>query len=179
MRPQHFKLAAGILWLALLSVAFFTAPPSAPDTADVIVKMATGKLDGVNLSLFGLFNLMGTWPFAVMVALRFDRPWWKWPFLLGSFVLGAFVLLPYLVLRPWLLPHVEPRDLLGRVLGNRWVRYAVVLAFVVFGGFFLLGDLKGFGVLFRTQQFPYVMTFDFFACCGVGVLLGLERRLAP
>lgn len=179
MRPHHFKLAAAALWLALVGVAFFTSPPAAPDTTALIVKMATGQLEGVNLSLFGLFNLMGVWPFAMIVALRFDRPWWKWPFLLASFVGGAFALLPYLAARSWLLPQVEPRDLLGRILANRWVSRALVLGGVVFGGFFLFGDLQGFGALFRAQQFPYVMTFDFFAFCGAGVLLGLERRLSP
>lgn len=179
MRPLHFKLAAGALWLALVGVALGTAPPASPDTSGQIIKMATGQLEGINLSLFGLFNLMGTWPFALMVALRFDRSRWKWLFLGSSFVLGAFVLLPWLVLRPWLLEQLEPRDLLGRILANRWIAYAIGVAFVVFGGFFLFGDLGGFGVLFRTQQFPYVMTLDFFACSGAAVLLGLERRLSP
>lgn len=101
MRPQHFKLAAAALWLALVGVSFFTSPPAAPGTTELIVKLATGQLEGVNLSLFGLFNLMGVWPFVILVALRFDRPWWKWPFLLASFVAGAFALLPCLVRRPF------------------------------------------------------------------------------
>lgn len=179
MRERHFRWAAGGLWLALVAVAVFTSPPADPNTTALIVKMATGQLEGVNLSLFGLFNLMGVWPFAMMVALRFDRPWWKWLFIAGSFVLGAFVLLPYLVLRRWLLPMVEKRTWVNGLLANRWVTYALLVAGVGFLGLFLFGDLAGFRALFATQQFAYVMTFDFFAFCGAAGLLALERRLAP
>lgn len=174
MSPLHFRLAAAALWCALVGVTF-TAPPAAPDLGALITHLATAQLEGVNLSLFALFNLMGVWPSAMGVALRFDRAWWKWPFLLGSFALGAFVLLPYLVLRPWLLPRVEPASVLGRLLASRWVRRALVLAASCFGALFLLGGLPEFAQLFRTQQFAYVMSFDFLAFCGAALLLATER----
>jgi hypothetical protein len=179
MTERHFKLASAVLWLALVGVAVFTSPPASPDTTKLIVRMATGQLEGLNLSLFGLFNLMGVWPFAMIVALRFDRPWWKWLFLAGSFALGAFVLLPYFVLRPWLLPKVERRTWLSALLANRWISRAIVVAGVAFTGLFLFGGMGEFAELFRTQQFPYVMTFDCLAFCAAAALLALERRWSP
>lgn len=179
MTERNFKLASAALWLALLSVAVFASPPSSPDTMNQIVRMATGQLEGLNLSLFGLFNLMGVWPVAMAVALRFDRPWWKWLFIAGSFGLGAFVLLPYLVIRPWLLPKVEKRTWLNSLLANRWIFRAVLVAGASFLGLFLFGGMSDFAVLFRTQQFPFVMTFDCLAFCGAALLLALERRWSP
>ena len=175
MRAIHFRLAALVLWGALMGVALFAAPPAAPGTVQLISRLATGELNGVNLSLFALFNLMGVGAAAMAVALRFDRPWWKWLFLVGSFALGAFVLLPYLVLRPWLWPRVEPSSFVGRLLSSRWVTRALGLASFCFGGLFFAGGLGEFATLFRTQQFPFVMSFDFFAFCGAALLLATER----
>ena len=177
MKPLHFRFAAAALWGALLCMAFLTAPPAAPDTGKLIARLATADLERVNLSLFALWNLMGVWPAAMAVALRFDPRWWKWLFIALSFGLGAFALLPYLVVRPWLEPRPEPTSFIGRLLSSRWVLRALVVAAVCFAALFFLGGMGEFGALFRTQQFPYVMSFDFFAFCGAGLLLGLERRV--
>jgi len=177
MKAAHFKLASLTLWLALLGVAIFSSPPASPDTNAVIARMMKGQLEGLNLSLFGLFNLMGVWPAALAVALRFDRSRWKWLFIVLSFALGAFALLPWFVLRPWGAPRVQPTSLLGRLLSSRWLMLALGLGAVVFAGLFLFGDLAGFATLFATQQFPYVMSFDFLATCLAAGLLGLERRM--
>ena len=176
MKPLHFRLAAAALWTALLAITLFTAPPAAPDTGELISRLASGQLEGVNLSLFALFNLMGLWPAAMAVALRFDAPWWRWLFVLVSFGLGAFALLPYFVVRPWLEPRREPSSFIGRLLSSRWVLRALALAALCFGALFLLGGRADFATLARTQQFPYVMSLDFFAFCGAAVLLVLERR---
>ena len=178
MKPLHFRLAAAGVWGALLCVAFFAAPPAAPDTGPLIARLATADLEGVNLSLFALWNLMGVWPAAMTVALRFDQRWWKWLFIALSFGLGAFALLPYLVVRPWLEPRREPTSFIGRLLSSRWVLRALALAAVCFGALFFLGGIVEFGALFRTQQFPWVMSFDFCAFCGAGFLLGLERHFS-
>lgn len=171
----RFRVASGGLWLALLGIAFFTAPPAAPDTGAQITQMLTGQLAGLNVSLFALFNLMGVWPLAMAIALRTDRPWWKWPFIAGSFALGAFVLLPYFVLRPWGDPRVEPTSIPGRFLASRWLLLALAIGGLAFGALFFVGDLQGFAVLWKTQQFPYVMSFDFVAMSLAAGLLGLER----
>ena len=173
----RFRIAAAIIWCVLVALTLFTAPPSAPDTAELIGKLVSGKLEGVNLSLFALFNLMGVWPLAMMVALRGDAPWWKWPFLLASFVLGAFVLLPYFTLRPWLAPRASDAEgsFITRVLSSVWMVRAIGVAGVCFGALFFFGGLGDFAHLFRTQQFPYVMTLDFFAFTGAAILLGVEH----
>lgn len=176
MKALHFRLASGALWLALLGITVFTAPPAAPDTAQLVERLVTGQLAGVNLSLFALFNLMGVWALAMTAALRGDPPWWKWPFLALSFFLGAFALLPYFVLRPWLAARQVEMSFIARLLSSKWVFRALVLAAICFGALFFLGGLEEFGRLFRTQQFPYVMSFDFIAFCFAALLLVLERR---
>ena len=177
MKPLHFKLASAVLWLSLMAIAFFTSPPAAPDTGALIQHLLTGKLDGVNVSLFALFNLMGVWPAAMAVALRFDRPWWKWPFIAGSFALGAFALLPYFVLRRWGAERRPPESFIARLLSSHWLWRALAVAGVSFGALFIFGDLQRFKALWKTQQFPYVMSFDFAAMTLAAGLLGLEQRL--
>lgn len=162
----------------MLVGAAFTSPPPAPDGAQLIVKLATADLAGVNLSLFALFNLMGVWPMVMAVALRFDRPWWKWLFLAASLVVGAFALLPYFVLRPWLELRREPTSFAGRLLSSRWVQRALVLAAVCFSGLFAFGGIGEFARLFSTQQFAYVMSFDFFAFSIALLLLAVERGVS-
>jgi hypothetical protein len=179
MPPAAFRLAALALWVALLALAFLTAPPASPDTGAQVVRMLTGQLEGENLSLFALFNLMGVWPAAMAVALRFDASPLKWPFVLGSFALGAFVLLPWLVLRPWGAAPTPPTTRGGRLLGWPWLRRGLGLAFAALLALFALGDLPGFAVLWRTQQFPYVMSLDFAAMGLAAALLALERGLSP
>ncbi|MBL8951216.1 MAG: hypothetical protein JNK82_10595 [Myxococcaceae bacterium] len=176
MKALHYRLAALALWLTLLGVSFATAPPASPDTGEVVVMMMTGRFDGVNLSLVALFNLMGVWPLAMWVALRFDRPWWRWPFIAGSFALGAFVLLPYLVMRPWLAPREPPGSRVGRFLGHRLVHGALWLAGLGLVVLFFVGDLPGFVALWKSQQFPYVMSLDFIAMTLARGLLWVEAR---
>lgn len=177
MKPLHFRIAAALLWCGLVGAAF-TAPPAPADAGQLIVKLATADLAGVNLSLFALFNLMGVWPMAMAVALRFDTPWWKWIFLVASLAVGAFALLPYFVFRPWLELRREPTSFAGRVLSSRWVLRALALAAVGFSGLFLFGGLGEFAQLFRSQQFPYVMSLDFVAFCLAAVLLFAERQVS-
>lgn len=176
MRPLHFRIAAALLWCGLVAVAF-TAPPAPADAGQLIVKLATADLAGVNLSLFALFNLMGVWPMVMAVALRFDTPWWKWLFLGASLAVGAFALLPYFVVRPWLELRRAPTSFVGRLLSSRWVLRALLLAALCFGGLFLFGGVAEFAQLFRTQQFPYVMSLDFFAFCFAALLLFAERQV--
>lgn len=177
MKPVHFRIAAALLWCALLGAAF-TAPPASPDSSLLIIKLATADLAGVNLSLFALFNLMGVWPMVMAVALRFDTAWWKWIFLVASLVVGAFALLPYFVVRPWLELRREPTSFAGRMLSSRWVLRALTLAALCFGALFFFGGLGDFAQLFRTQQFPYVMSLDFLAFCLAALLLFAERQVS-
>ncbi|MCU0695328.1 MAG: hypothetical protein MUC96_02230 [Myxococcaceae bacterium] len=172
------RVASLVLWSSLLAVAFLASPPASPDTNAVIVQMMTGRLEGVNLSLFALFNLMGVFPMAFLALLAFDATAQKvpkWPFVLGSFALGAFVLLPYLVLRRWNLPRRQADTWWLRGLASRWLAVALVVAALALVGLFVTQDVGGFLELFRTQQFPFVMSFDFVACCLAAALLAREE----
>lgn len=178
MQPE--RLASLALWLVLLAGAFVFAPPAAPDTNDVIVKMLTGQLDGVNTSLFALFNLMGVFPMAFLAVLAFDSteqrvP--KWPFIILSFGLGAYVLLPYLVARRWNLPRRAASTWWLRLLGSRLVGGVLTVLALTLVGLFVVGDVHTFSEHFRTQQFPFAMSLDFLACCMAGALLGREEAM--
>ena len=169
-------------WLLLLTTALVFAPAADPGTNELILRMMTGQLDGINQSLFALFNLMGVFPLALLSLLAFDsreQRVWKWPFILGSFVLGAFALLPYLVLRRWQLER-RPADALWlRFLGHRvWAAVLLVAASVLTLIFFFSGDLSAFVSMWRTNQFAFVMSFDFVACCIAGALLCWEASRA-
>lgn len=172
------RWVALVTWLALLAVAFFTAPTSDGQTGALVMQMVRGEFTGLNVSLFALFNLMGVWPMVFMSVLAFDtteQRVWRWPFVLGSFAGGAFVLLPYLVLRRWGAPRrpVDRRWL--KIVGSRWFALALTLAaFALTALFFLGGGLHEFAALFHTNQFVYLMSFDFIACSITGVLLSIE-----
>lgn len=171
------RVTAGLIWVALLASAFAFAPPPAPGTGALISRMLTGQLEGVNLSLFALFNLMGVLPLAFTALLVFDErqrvP--AWPFLLASFAVGAFALLPYLALRRWGGARLPADRLWRRVAGHRAtgvVLSALALALTVT---LALGDLPAFRALVATQQFPFVMSCDFCACWAAGLLLAWDE----
>jgi len=165
------RLAGAALWVALLSLALFAAPPPAPDAGAQVLRLLTGHVD--DRCLFALFNLMGVWPLAMAVALRGDPPW-KWPFLVGSLAAGAFALLPWLVLRPWG-ETPRPRSRVDRALGSRWLRGGLGIAAVGLTALFLSGDLGAFAQRWRTEQFPFVMSLDFAAMTLARGLLALEH----
>jgi hypothetical protein len=175
---QRERLTSLVLWLVLVTVAVVFSPPAAPDTNDVIVKMLTGRLEGVNTSLFALFNLMGVFPMAFLGVLAFDSteqrvP--KWPFVLLSFGLGAYVLLPYLVARRWNLPRRPASTWWLRVLGGRVLGAVLTLLALTLVALFVVGDVRTFLERFRTEQFPFAMSLDFLACCVAASMLGREE----
>jgi hypothetical protein len=82
----------------------------------------------------------------------------------------------WLVIRSW-----EPRpanaSLVARVLKSVVLRGMLTVAAVaLLGLFFLGGDLAAFVALWPTNQFAFVMSFDFVACTGAAVLLLLAGR---
>jgi hypothetical protein len=94
-------LLAG-LWIAFVTYSFGFAPPDSPDTMDLIVRLSSGKFDGVNPLVVNLFNIMGVLPLMYCCLLYSDGRGQKlpaWAFSAGSFGLGAFALLPYLIFR--------------------------------------------------------------------------------
>lgn len=180
-RLSRERLVALVTWVLLLSAAFLVSPPAAPDTNDVIRRMLVGQLEGINVSLFALFNVMGVLPLSFLAVLVFDAkeqrvP--KWPFLIASFALGAYGLLPYLVLRRWDLPRRPPETWWLRLVSSRLLGIVLTALGLMLVALFAIGDVNGFVELFRTQQFPFAMTLDFLACCVLGALLaGEEARL--
>jgi len=176
MQPE--RLASLVLWLALLTVAVLGAPPAAPDTNDVILKMLTGRLDGVNTSLFALFNVMGVFPMAFLAVLAFDSteqrvP--KWPFIVLSFGLGAYVLLLYFVARRWNLPRRATSTWWLRLLGSRVFGGVLTVVSLTLVALFVVGGVHDFLEHVRTEQFPFAMSLDFLACCVAAGLLGREE----
>lgn len=172
------RLVALITWTLLLTFAFGFSPPASPDTNDVIRRMLAGQLEGINVSLFALFNVMGVLPMSFLAVLAFDAkeqrvP--KWPFIIASFALGAYALLPYLVLRQWELPRRPAETWWLRVLGSRLFGLVLTALGLTLIALFVTGDVNGFVTLFRTQQFPFAMTLDFFACWVLGALLAAEE----
>lgn len=172
------RVVALVTWVLLLVVAFGFSPPAAPDTNDVIRRMLAGQLEGINVSLFALFNVMGVLPMSFLAVLAFDAkaqrvP--KWPFVIASFALGAYALLPYLILRQWDLPRRTAETWWLRLLGSRLLGLVLTALGLTLIALFVTGDVSGFVTLFRTQQFPFAMTLDFFACCVLGALLAAEE----
>ena len=49
----------GVLWLGFIVYAFFLAPPTQPDTFELIQKISLGEWQGINPLIISLFNLMG------------------------------------------------------------------------------------------------------------------------
>ncbi len=174
---MRFRLAAAVVWVGLLVVAVVASPPADPGTGALVRKMLTGQLEGVNLSFFALFNVMGVWPMALASLLAND-PKWKWPFVVGSFALGAFVLGPWMLLRSWEPRPTDPSRL-ARFLRSTGLRVVLGLAALGLAAlFFFGGDLAAFLALWPTNQFAFVMSFDFVACSLFAVLLVLSARSA-
>lgn len=175
------RLVALVTWVLLLTMAFVFSPPAAPDTNDVIRRMLAGQLEGINVSLFALFNVMGVLPLSFLAVLAFDAkaqrvP--KWPFIIASFALGAYALLPYLVLRQWDLPRRPAETWVLRLVASRLLGMVLTALGLTLVALFVTGDVNGFVTLLKTQQFPFAMTLDFLACWVLGALLaGEEARV--
>lgn len=165
---------AWLVWLALIGLWVFTAPPMREDVGPWVMDLATGNWAGEEPWVAVLFNLMGVWPMLLLVLfadqLR-SRPVPGLPFVLGTFVLGAFALLPWLGLRsdpdasdPWghRIAHGRIGGVVAAVMG--------LVATALIGHGLLYGDLAAFEAVRTADAFVYVMTFDFAALWAVSVL---------
>ena len=163
------------VWLLFLGYAVFFAPPSAPDTPELITKLILAQIEGLNPLVVALFNIMGVLPIWCWFLFIPDSRVQKipvWPFALGMLALGGFVLLPYLALRSpsadsfQVPPSPKPLSWIQRVFDNRWLALIAVLG--VFGlGFYGLrqGDWTNFVAQFQTIKFIHVMSLDFLLVC--------------
>lgn len=167
-----------LLWIALVAVAAFEAPPTRADSGAWVMRLIRGEWGGENAAVVALFNVMGVWPWLLAARLRdelFARRLPAWPFVLLANVGGAFVLLLYFVLRP---EHVEHRPL-PRALA--WIGHPVfaavlgLIGLALAGWAVLAGDLAAFLATFREEGFVHIMIFDFLACHAIFVLATAER----
>lgn len=163
------KLGFGLLWMGFIAYAFLLAPPSQPNTAELIANLSTGKWEDINPLIVALFNLMGIWPVIYAALVLADGRSQKipaWLFSLISFGVGAFALLPYLALRQPNPKFAGTKDIFLKILDSRWLGIALTLASIILLGFGLLnGNWGNFIQQWQTSRFIHVMSLDFCLLC--------------
>lgn len=171
------KIGFSLLWLGFSVYAFTLAPPSQPDTLDLIVRLSSGQWDGINPAIIALFNLMGIWPMVYACLALIDGMGQKvpaWPFVAVSFAVGAFAILPYLALRDGEAPPKEvsnptfkgSKTKLLSIVDSPWTGRALALGSLVLLGYGLIyGDWSDFAQQWQTSQFIHVMSLDFCTLC--------------
>jgi hypothetical protein len=153
------------LWLLFLGYATFLAPGDGPETMDLIVRLSTGQVAGINPAIVALFNLMGVLPLAYSCMLYADgrgQKIWAWPFAAGAFAVGAFALIPYLGLRQDNAGWIGPKSRTIRFWDSRVTAIVILVAalgLVLYG--FLAGDWADFGRQWQNSKFIHVMSLDF------------------
>jgi hypothetical protein len=166
------KILFFTVWLLFLGYAVFLAPPSTPDTPELLTNLILAQTEGLNPILVALFNIMGLLPIWYWFLLVPDSRIQKipvWPFALGMMAAGGFALLPYLASRTSSAQAPAAQASLSwiqRIFDNRWIALIVVLG--VFGlGFYGLrqGDWASYITQFRSNQFVHVMSLDFLLLC--------------
>ena len=163
------KIAFWLLWVCFGLYAFLLAPPSQPDTLELIQKLSTGEWENINPLIVSLFNIMGIWPLIYACLLFFDGRGQKvpaWLFSTLSFGVGAFAILPYL---GWRQPNpifYGKKNLFLNILDSRILGIALTL-----GTIFLLiyglknGDWVDFIRQWQSSRFIHVMSLDFCMLC--------------
>lgn len=165
--PQRIGFA--LLWLGFSIYAFTLAPPSQPDTFDLIVRLSSGQWEGINPAIIALFNLMGVWPMVYACLALIDGTGQKipaWPFVAASFAVGAFAILPYLALRGSNPTFEGAKTRLLGLLDSPWLGRILAIASIVLLGYGLLyGDWGDFAQQWQTSRFIHVMSLDFCLLC--------------
>ncbi|MBD2103310.1 DUF2834 domain-containing protein [Leptolyngbya sp. FACHB-261] len=163
------QLGFGLLWIGFVAYAFLGAPPDQPDTLDLIQRLSTGQVGGINPLVVALFNLMGVWPLIYGCLLFIDGRMQKppaWPFAGAMLAVGAFALLPYLALRK---PNGEFHGAKGlwlKIQDSRWTGVLLGLGAVVLLVYGLSnGDWQDFAQQWQTSRFIHVMSLDFCLLC--------------
>jgi len=163
------KIGFALLWLGFVSYAFLLAPPDRPDTVDLIIRLSTGEVEGINSAIVALFYLMGIWPVAYGCVLFGDGRGQKvpaYPFAIASYAVGAFAILPYLALRQPNPSFTPPKDWFLKLQDSRLLGIGLLvgaIAIVFFG--ISQGDWADFSQQWQTSRFIHVMSLDFCLLC--------------
>lgn len=165
MASTRGKTILFALWASLIAWWIVGAPAAHP-TIDRALwgGLLTGRFDGIDPAVVGVFLLLGVTADLFVVLLLRDGRFQKlpgWPFALASFGLGSFVVVPYLLLRSKNPPRERPPGRATRVLSSRpigWVIAAALLALV--GWTVARGDASALAAAFRTSMLVQVMTLD-------------------
>ena len=166
------KLFFSLLWLALsiyaiASSKFLTS--NMESDFELITKMSTGQIAGINPMLVAVFYIMGIFPFAYAAFILFENKEDQvspYPFFLGSMGLGAFVLLPYLALRKPDGTWNGQKNLFQKALDSRLMAISSSIALVVLLVWGITqGDWSDFANQWQTTKFIHIMTIDFCFLC--------------
>ncbi|MDY7015924.1 MAG: DUF2834 domain-containing protein [Cyanobacteriota bacterium] len=163
------KVGFALLWVGFITYALLFAPPSRPDTFELITRMSSGDIGGINPLIVALFNLMGIWPLIYSGLLFADGRGQKiraFPFAIASFAVGAFAILPYLALRSPKPEFSGPKNGFLKALDSRLFGMLLTLgaaALIVWG--LLQGSWPDFIEQWQTRRFVHVMSLDFCLLC--------------
>jgi hypothetical protein len=164
-------IGLGLLWLGFSLYAFLLAPPDQPETLDLIKRLSTMDVAGINPLIVYLFNLMGVMPLLYCCLLYADGRDQKlpaWAFATGAFFLGAFALLPYLALRQDNPGFSGAKNWVIRLWDSRITAIVLAIAaLTLFGLGVTQGDWGDFVQRWQTSKFIHVMSLDF---CMLSVL---------
>lgn len=157
------------IWVSFIAYAFFLAPPDRPDTASLILNLATGQWEGINPLVIALFNIMGIWPLIYSCLMFTDGSGQRisaWIFALASFAVGAFALLPYLALRNPSPTFSGDRNWVLGWLDSRLNGVAIAMltmGLLIYGVVF--GNWQDFVQQWQSSRFIHVMSLDFLLLC--------------
>ncbi len=171
---MNLRLGFGLLWLGFVLYAIVLAPPDDPEaTFELIRRLVTGDLQGINPLIIAEFNLMGVLPLIYWCLLFIDGNRQKqlglsipaWPLATLMMAVGAFALLPYLGLRRPLTGAETFKSQLPWTLAlwnSAWTGRLLMLGSLGLLGFGIgQGDWLDFWTQWQTSRFIHVMTLDF------------------
>lgn len=159
------KLFLGLLWLALTTYAIASSfTKTQPGDFELILKLSTGELAGINPIIIAIFYIMGIFPVIYAAFILFDsnQKISPYPFSAVSFGLGAFALLPYLALRQTDITGNKSKNWLLKILDSPLTAIAASVAFITLMIWGLTqGDWSDYVAQWQTSQFIHVMSIDF------------------
>ncbi|MEL6931322.1 MAG: DUF2834 domain-containing protein [Cyanobacteria bacterium J06600_6] len=162
------KLFFGSVWLALTIYAIASAnflTSNIESDFELIAKMSTGQISGINPMLVAVFYIMGLFPLTYAAFILFENKEEQvspYPFFLGSMGLGAFALLPYLALRKPDGTWNRQKSLFQKALDSRLMAISTSIALIgLLSWGITQGDWSDYLAQWQTTQFVHIMTIDF------------------